>query len=330
MTGPVTVAPSRLAAQAPLAAALALLAALALVCASAPGGMAVAVVVLGAGPHNWFEARYLLSRMPARWGRLRAYFLTGICGVVVLAAAFAVLVMQSSALGPDPSRRLLWLALWHTALVSWIAALVMLRGAQAPRREWPWLVPVGLAYLAFAWAVPDWASVALVYAHPLLALVFLERELAVRRQRWLPVYRTALAMLPLAVALVWWTTPTLQAAIITESAEAAQAGAFLLPDGVATVVLATHVFLESLHYIVWIVAIPIATAAVPWNIRRVPLAARSLAWRRGLGLVLAAGLALVAVLWIAFAIDYATTRQVYFTVAIVHVLAEVPFLLRLL
>ena len=36
----------------------------------------------------------------------------------------------------------------------------------------------------------------------------------------------------------------------------------------------------------------------------------------------------MGLLWIAFAIDYDTTRQVYFTVAIVHVLAEVPFLLR--
>ena len=330
MTASVTGASSRLAAQAPLAAAVALLTALALVCAVAPAGMAVAVVVLGSGPHNWFEARYLLSRMPARWGPLRGYFLTGIAGVVILAATFGVLVVLASGSNTDPSRRLLWLALWHTALVSWIATLVMLRGTQAPRREWPWLVPVGLAYLGFAWAMPDWASVALVYAHPLLALVFLERELAVRRQRWLPVYRTALAMLPLAVVLVWWTTPTLQAAAIAASAEAAQAGAFLLPDGVAYVVLATHVFLESLHYLVWIVAIPLTTAAVPWSVRRVPLAARSLAWRRGLALVLACGLALVAVLWIAFAIDYDTTRQVYFTVAIVHVLAEVPFLLRLL
>jgi hypothetical protein len=35
-------------------------------------------------------------------------------------------------------------------------------------------------------------------------------------------------------------------------------------------------------------------------------------------------------LWGAFLADYPLTRDVYFTVATLHVLAEVPFLLRLL
>ena len=37
----------------------------------------------------------------------------------------------------------------------------------------------------------------------------------------------------------------------------------------------------------------------------------------------------VAVLWVCFGIDYGTTRSVYFTVAMLHVLAEIPFLLRM-
>jgi hypothetical protein len=46
----------------------------------------------------------------------------------------------------------------------------------------------------------------------------------------------------------------------------------------------------------------------------------------------AARFAVVAVagLWLGFSIDYATTRDVYFTIAIAHVLAEAPFLLRML
>lgn len=307
-----------------------LVALLALVCAAAPAAMAVTVVVLGAGPHNWFEARYLLSRMPAKWGPLRGYFATGITGVVLLTASFIALVIWSGRAETGADAQVVALALWHTGLVVWIAVLAWLRGVQLPRRRWPWLVPAALVWLAGAWVRPDWASVALVYAHPVLALVFLERELAVRRQRWLPAYRTTLAALPLVIVLLWWAVPALEAAPAVVSAEAAQAGAFLLPDGVATIVLATHVFLESLHYLVWIVAIPLTTAAVPWTVRRVPLAARSMAWRRGVMLLLAAGLGAVALLWIAFAFDYDTTRQVYFTVAIAHVLAEVPFLLRLL
>jgi hypothetical protein len=311
--------------------AVLVVAAIAAACAAWPAGMAVAVVLLGAGPHNWCEARYLLSRMPARWGPLRTYFLTAIAGVVILTTAFVALAIHPTNQGAgDADVMLVWLAVWHTALITWVAALAVLRQRQAPRRDFQWLLPIGLLCLAAAWAVPLWASVALVYLHPLLALVFLERELAVRRQPWLSSYRTALALLPFAIWVLWLTAPSLDAAPLSSRPEAIQAGAFLLPDGVAGFVLATHVFLESLHYLVWIVAIPLATAAVPWDLRRVPLAARSASWRRVLAFVIAAGLVCVAMLWMAFAIDYETTRQAYFTVAIAHVLAEVPFLLRLL
>jgi hypothetical protein len=38
----------------------------------------------------------------------------------------------------------------------------------------------------------------------------------------------------------------------------------------------------------------------------------------------------VVILWVGFAADYAETRDLYFTIAIAHVLAEAPFLLRML
>jgi hypothetical protein len=41
--------------------------------------------------------------------------------------------------------------------------------------------------------------------------------------------------------------------------------------------------------------------------------------------VLVLGGLVVLVLWACFAVDYATTRDVYFTVAMLHVLAEAPF-----
>ena len=42
------------------------------------------------------------------------------------------------------------------------------------------------------------------------------------------------------------------------------------------------------------------------------------------------GAAVMLLLWCGFLTDYPTTRDVYFTVAMLHVLAEFPFLLRLL
>ena len=41
-------------------------------------------------------------------------------------------------------------------------------------------------------------------------------------------------------------------------------------------------------------------------------------------------LIVVAALWLGFSVNYAATRDIYFTVAIAHVLAEAPFLLRMI
>jgi hypothetical protein len=38
----------------------------------------------------------------------------------------------------------------------------------------------------------------------------------------------------------------------------------------------------------------------------------------------------VLALWLGFAVDYATTRDIYFAFAIGHVLAEFPFLIKML
>jgi hypothetical protein len=82
---------------------------------------------------------------------------------------------------------------------------------------------------------------------------------------------------------------------------------------------------------VWIVLLPLVTLrTAPWRLSDIPLTHRSAGWRRGVAMVLVAGLAVAAVLWCGFLIDYPLTRDVYFTVALLHVLAEIPFLLRLL
>src|SRR6266446_3839798 len=56
-----------------------------------PIQFSIVSVFLCAGPHNWVEARYFLSRLPARWGRLRSYFVLGFAGVLLLTAALAAL-----------------------------------------------------------------------------------------------------------------------------------------------------------------------------------------------------------------------------------------------
>jgi hypothetical protein len=127
--------------------------------------------------------------------------------------------------------------------------------------------------------------------------------------------------------------------------------------------VAVHVFLEMLHYGVWLVALPLIARAdkpaawagsrrqeqeaggIPtfryqlslrpapaafWKLKTIPLARHPGGFPKLVATALAAGVFLVAILWFGFSVDYVTTRDVYFTVAIAHVLAEAPFLLRML
>jgi hypothetical protein len=91
--------------------------------------------------------------------------------------------------------------------------------------------------------------------------------------------------------------------------------------------LALHAFLELLHYGAWVVLLPcIGLASAPWDFRSIPLVRHRHGWPRLVKAGLIAGAAAIVLLWVCFFIDYRTTRDVYFTLAIVHVMAEAPFL----
>ena len=73
----------------------------------------------------------------------------------------------------------------------------------------------------------------------------------------------------------------------------------------------------------------IGLSGSPWQINRIPLAAHGDGWPRTLRAVLVLGVFVVLSLWAGFAMDYTTARDIYFTFAMAHVLAEAPFLIRL-
>src|SRR5262249_56526142 len=128
-----------------------------------------------------------------------------------------------------------------------------------------------------------------------------------------------------------WDAPPLPGDRDVFVAIANHAGANVLGGVSSHLLVATHTFLEMVHYGVWIVAIPlVGLRTAPWKLANVPMARRSSAWQMGIVGLLLAGLAVVIILWAFFLADYSTTRYVYFTVALLHVLAEVPFLLRAL
>ncbi|MGH9966668.1 MAG: hypothetical protein ACREBG_02380 [Pyrinomonadaceae bacterium] len=301
-----------------------------------PLQFSIVAVFLFAGPHNWFEFRYFLMRLPARFGRSRNFFLVAFAGI-------GFLTLTSLSL-PGLYYTQLWsgnnwiavIGVWNTLLLLWIATLVWLRGKQSRSRKWTrvgtaaW--PVVFALSSLNWLAPEIFSLAIVYLHPLVALWFLDRHLRRTRPEWLATYHRFLALLPLLIGAICWQlarTPHLAddnglAWRITQ-----HAGAELLTSISSHLLVSLHVFLEMLHYGVWLVALPLIGASGPiWDVKTIPLFGHPRGFPRSIVALLVLGLFLIALLWLGFAVDYSVTRDVYFAVAIAHVLAEVPFLLR--
>ena len=313
-----------------------------------PLQVSVVTVFLFAGPHNWFELRYFLTRLPVRLGKSRNFFLTAFAGIGFLTVSYIALpVFYGFNLFPDH----LWptlLASWNSLLLLWIGALVWLRGKNKLRRDWSWGLPVALGFCALNWLVPEFFSLAIVYLHPLVALWFFDRHLARARPEWLRVYRRCLCLLPLLLVGMFWQFSR-TASLPDDNGLfwriTQHAGAQLLPNVSSHALVTTHVFLEMLHYGVWLVALPLIAPLARtrdqedlvtrkpesiWRVKTVPVARHPRGFPRLIGTALALGVFLVLVLWFGFSVDYATTRDVYFTVAIAHVLAEAPFLLKML
>jgi hypothetical protein len=300
----------------------------------APLGFSIVTVFLFAGPHNWLEARYMLTRMPARWGPLTGYFTFGIAGVLGLTGWLAAMRWLGSTSAWSGEMWLAATAVWNTALVAWVATLIWMRSNQNPRRHWPWVLPAALALVGLNWLWPLGWSLGLVYLHPLVALWFLDREIGKMQPAWQAAYRGCLVLVPLCLAILWWRlagAADLPGDDWLKQQIAQHAGGGIL-EGVSThLLVATHTFLEMLHYGVWIVAIPLVSVRMaPWRLENVPLARRSAGWRGAISGAIGAGAAVMLMLWGGFLADYPLTRDLYFTVAMLHVLAEAPFLLRLL
>jgi hypothetical protein len=300
-----------------------------------PLQVSIVTVFLFAGPHNWFEFRYFLMRLPARFGKSRDFFVTAFAGLVILTVSYVSLPFVYERAGWSSETWLVVLATWNTVLLAWLVALIQLRGKQKRPRtsvsqrksDWTWTVPLALALAALNWFGPEFFSLALVYVHPLIALWFLDRQLKRTRPEWLKTYRRCLCLVPvILVVMIWRLSQTSALADdnglfwrITQ-----HSGAQLLPQVSSHMLVSVHLFLEMLHYGVWIVALPLLAPQF-WNFTR----ARK-GFPRLTPALLTLGVVAVGILWVGFSRDYAQTRDLYFTIAIAHVLAEAPFLLKML
>ena len=299
-----------------------------------PLQVSIVTVFLFAGPHNWFELRYFLMRLPVRFGRSRNFFITAFTGLGFLTLTYISLPLLYRTASLTEETWLTIVAGWNTLLLFWLVLLTGLRSRQKRLSDWSWTVPVALTLAALNWLRPDLFSLAIVYVHPLVAFWFLDRHLQRTRPEWLRAYRRCLLLLPLLLgAMVWQLSRTAQLSDdnglfwrITQ-----HSGAELLPQVSSHLLVSVHLFLEMLHYAVWIVALPLIGASVKfWDVKKVPLARHPKGFPRLIAALLIIAIAMVVALWLGFSADYATTRDVYFTIAIAHVLAEAPFLLMML
>lgn len=300
--------------------------------AALPIEASIAAVFLFAGPHNWIEARLLLDRMPSRWGKHRLYYTISLLGSVSLAAVAVVIALSSQGYLGGFTVPYFTMSCLHTTLIAWVVGLILLRSHEQPTRDWKAAIPIGLLIAAGAWLWPAYFSLTLVYLHPLAAWAFAYPEIARKHPKWLGAYWQSVCAVAVSVlVLLVFPVGHLMSAppageVVNQIVQ--RAGASLIPAVGGRTLVAVHVYLELLHYIIWLVAMPALALRTPvWNLSSVPLARTS--WgRKAIPAVLLTGIFIVLVLWIAFFLNYSVTRELYFTLAIMHVLAEIPFLIR--
>src|SRR5215467_952000 len=82
-----------------------------------PIPVSIVTVFLFAGPHNWFEFRYFLMRMPARFGRSRTFFLVAFAGIGLLTLAYVGMPVIYYANLWSGVNWLTTIAMWNTLLI---------------------------------------------------------------------------------------------------------------------------------------------------------------------------------------------------------------------
>jgi hypothetical protein len=299
-----------------------------------PLQLSIVSVFLFAGVHNLMEFRYFAARMPVRWGRSKTYYCVGIGGVVVLAAAYLMMYFFGGIWPWSLDSWDLVPAFWNTILIIWIGLLVHMRGLQKPKTDWSWALFAAFALAVVAWNFPQYWGISLVYLHPFIAMWFLERQIRRTKPEWLGAYHFCLASIPVFLVILWTVLagrPNLPDDTGLFWRITQHAGTQVLPGVSSHLLVATHVFLETIHYSVWILLIPLVDRrAIPWKLSDIPLMSKRKGFPKMAAGVFAVGGLIVAALWGGFAVDYTQTRDVYFAFAIAHVLAEFPFLIKML
>ena len=291
---------------------------------------------LFAGPHNWFEARYALGRLPARAGKLWGFFAVSARGHRRADRRLRRDPVAHRDVGQPYVHRRTRTRSWNTAFLFWVAALVWMRSRTNPRFDGGWVWP--LACLTRGRRVAEPARAERGARLPAPARWRCGCSTANwpgRGPRGGGRYWCAVACVPLLLGVLWWRLrerPDLPGRLIRAHDGDREPlrgvvprrrldalpgrGSHVPGDGPLRRVGRAHPAHRD-------AVVAVGTADDPRGAAEPSVGAR----RRGVLLVRAA--ASCVVLWVCFLLDYGTTRRVYFTVAMLHVLAEMPFLLRM-
>jgi len=307
---------------------------IAFVIGSFPLQLSIVTIFLFAGVHNFMEFRYFAARMPLRWGKSRLFYSVGIGGVVFLTTAYLAIYFGSGNWLWSADGWQITVSAWNTLFVLWLGLLFYLRGRQKPKTDWTLAFAVVFLLAALAWLAPQYWSLSMVYLHPFIALWFLERQIRRTKKEWLKAYHFCLALIPVFLLILWLALanqPNLSEDTTLLWRISQHAGSQILPGVSSHLLVATHVFLETIHYAVWILLIPLVDfRAVPWKLNEVPFFSNKRGFPKLFLAAIAASVLLICALWLSFSINYETTRDVYFAFAMAHVLAEFPFLIKML
>ncbi len=294
----------------------------------------ILTIFLFAGVHNWFEFRYFAARMPVRWGKSRVFYSIGIGGVIVLASAYLAIYFGSGNWFWSAESWQISVSVWNTGFVLWVGFLFYLRGKQKPKSDWSLAFAAAFLVAAFVWLAPQYFSLSLVYLHPFIAMWFLERQIRRTKKEWLKTYHFCLLSVPFFVLILYFVfanAPNLSEETNLFWRITQHAGSQILPNVSSHFLVATHVFLETIHYTVWILLIPLVDKrAIPWRLKEIPLVSNPNGFPKLIFGILTVSILLVLALWFGFSVNYETTRDVYFAFAMAHVLAEFPFLVKML
>lgn len=295
---------------------------------TAPGWFTIATVVVFGGAHNWIEFRYFLSRLPSRFGPLLPFFVTSCAGVLLLSAMEITLMLLNHQQWISGSQTRIGLHIWNELLILWMSGLSFLRYKKQtePLIALPLALVLSLANLLSA----EMFIVALTFLHPIGGLWIFERELRRTRKPWLKTYHRCLfAIPPCVVALIYCLHGVTLDHVSTKFLSAnANSGFSIFPDDVASMFMALYGFLQMVHYGIWVVALPLATESWRrWRLDRISIVRKRPLLAKVLALAIPiSGVLAIPVLWTGYGVDYATTNEVYITIATLHVIAELPFL----